>query len=286
MILCAQTEKISKTVLLKVEEKLHEITVIEEEWRLDPDWWLQKDDRSSPPETQSEYSSSQHQDEDLELINSEIGGEEVDSIDEELSTDAGNLNLQVNVGDGGYGIECQRDCARDGVIGPNRAVGTNKVVGLGADAGSDYNGQKDWVCGTKGNEVNDSNEKGIHSDRIMEVQNKRWRNLEECYSPSLPKIFAEKTLWITGRTKQRQGQRKMVQQIAEATSKWVGSISLSDGCIEHRNQVIKRDLSLFEVRRMISVGKRLGINFQGNEEEVESRLLEGEGRTEVQGRCL
>ncbi|GLT66341.1 hypothetical protein SLA2020_387090 [Shorea laevis] len=118
----------------------------------------------------------------------------------------------------------------------------------------------------------------------MEVQSKRWRDLEECYSPSLSKTFVEKTLWVTGRTKQRKGRRKMAQQTAEVTSKWVGSISLSDGCIEHRNQVIKRDLSLFEVKRMISVGKRLGINFQGNEEEVESRLLGVEGRTEEQGR--
>ncbi|GKV11854.1 hypothetical protein SLEP1_g23073 [Rubroshorea leprosula] len=37
MILCSQVSKISKTVLLKVEEKLYEITVIEEEWGLDPE---------------------------------------------------------------------------------------------------------------------------------------------------------------------------------------------------------------------------------------------------------
>ncbi|GKV47252.1 hypothetical protein SLEP1_g54168 [Rubroshorea leprosula] len=58
MILCSQACKISKNVLLKVEEKLYEITVTEEEWRLDPDWWLSMEDRHSPSNTESEYSSS------------------------------------------------------------------------------------------------------------------------------------------------------------------------------------------------------------------------------------
>ncbi|GLT96550.1 hypothetical protein SLE2022_141630 [Rubroshorea leprosula] len=76
--------------------------------------------------------------------------------------------------------------------------------------------------------------------------------------------------------------RKAATEIVER----VGSMSLSDGCIMHRNQVIQRELNLHEVRKMMRVGKRLGIEMQGNEEEVESRLLELEDRDEERGQNL
>ncbi|GKV44194.1 hypothetical protein SLEP1_g51396 [Rubroshorea leprosula] len=63
----------------------------------------------------------------------------------------------------------------------------------------------------------------------------------------------------------------MARKVATKTVERVGSMSLSDGCIMHRNQVIQRELNLHEVRKMMRVGKRLGIEMQGNEEEVESR---------------
>ncbi|GKV25736.1 hypothetical protein SLEP1_g35131 [Rubroshorea leprosula] len=61
------------------------------------------------------------------------------------------------------------------------------------------------------------------------------------------------------------------------------SASISDGCIAHRNRVIQQELSLQEVRRLIAAGRRLGMQFQGNEEEVESRFLELEQRDERVG---
>ncbi|GLU18303.1 hypothetical protein SLE2022_346090 [Rubroshorea leprosula] len=65
--------------------------------------------------------------------------------------------------------------------------------------------------------------------------------------------------------------------------KRAGSVTLSDGCIEHRNQVIKRDLNLQEVRKMMNIGRRLGMQFQENEEEIESRVCVMEERDERQG---
>ncbi|GLU08628.1 hypothetical protein SLE2022_255300 [Rubroshorea leprosula] len=294
MILCYQSSKIAKSVMLKVEEQLYEINVAEEEWRLDPDWWLSTGDRSNSSVTESEYSSSEYHDEDLELINTEISGEEADSIDEALSTDVGYLNLHgnhVTEGDVSYERGCQRGVVRGGVIGPKKVAVDGPVAdqkeGRGADVGLENSGSQERIMGMEGKESKSINAEKSHSDResgSKGVQIKRRRNLEECYPQSLAAVSTTKTQWVTGRTKKRQGRRKKAQHNAEEKAKWVGSSSLSDGCIEHRNQVIKRDLDLIEVRRMISVGKRLGINFQDSEEEVQSRLLAVEGRIAVQGR--
>ncbi|GKV51288.1 hypothetical protein SLEP1_g57956 [Rubroshorea leprosula] len=104
---------------------------------------------------------------------------------------------------------------------------------------------------------------------------KRHRKIEECYPKELAEIWAERGQLVTARTKLRQGRREMARKAATETVKRVGSMSLSDGCIMHKNQVIQRELNLHEVRKMMRVGKRLGIEMQGNEEEVESRGLGG-----------
>ncbi|GLT86654.1 hypothetical protein SLE2022_047770 [Rubroshorea leprosula] len=74
------------------------------------------------------------------------------------------------------------------------------------------------------------------------------------------------------------------QQVEATQVQGVGSLSLSDGCIANRNQVLQREMTLQEVRRIFSVGKRLGIQWVDNEEEVQSRLLELEERDAGQGR--
>ncbi|GLT99466.1 hypothetical protein SLE2022_169030 [Rubroshorea leprosula] len=76
----------------------------------------------------------------------------------------------------------------------------------------------------------------------------------------------------------------MQQQQKVTLEQGVGCSSLSDGCIVNRNQVIKRELNLQEVRRIFGVGKRLGIQWQDNEEEVQSRLLDLEIRDCEQGK--
>ncbi|GLU15565.1 hypothetical protein SLE2022_320420 [Rubroshorea leprosula] len=60
----------------------------------------------------------------------------------------------------------------------------------------------------------------------------------------------------------------------------VRSESVSDGCIINRNRVLQRELNLQEVRTMICNGRKLGMQFDGSEEEMELRLMELEERDE------
>ncbi|GKV49682.1 hypothetical protein SLEP1_g56420 [Rubroshorea leprosula] len=93
LILCAKKHKIEKTMKLKVEEKLYEIMVVEEEWRADPDWWLADDDRNGETSSGSEYSSSEQGEEEPELMASVIRGDDEADIEDELMQEKGILNL-------------------------------------------------------------------------------------------------------------------------------------------------------------------------------------------------
>ncbi|GLT60024.1 hypothetical protein SLA2020_328130 [Shorea laevis] len=63
------------------------------------------------------------------------------------------------------------------------------------------------------------------------------------------------------------------QQVTKGEGIRQASNSLSDGCIMNRNRVLQQEMTLKEVRKMISLGKRLGIQLLNNEEEVQSRLM-------------
>ncbi|GKV28719.1 hypothetical protein SLEP1_g37735 [Rubroshorea leprosula] len=62
------------------------------------------------------------------------------------------------------------------------------------------------------------------------------------------------------------------------------SCSVSDGCIQHRNGIIRRQLETKEVREIFELGQRLGIQCQHNDEEVISRLAALEARDEINSR--
>ncbi|GLU18865.1 hypothetical protein SLE2022_351420 [Rubroshorea leprosula] len=113
---------------------------------------------------------------------------------------------------------------------------------------------------------------------------KKRRNIEECYPEDDVEIRKAKAQWITGRTKQRKERSARIQQITAREGLRAEGASLFDGCIAHRNRVIQWEMNLHEVRKMISMGKRLGIQLQDNEEEVQSRLMEGEELGDVGGR--
>ncbi|GLU15849.1 hypothetical protein SLE2022_323070 [Rubroshorea leprosula] len=81
-----------------------------------------------------------------------------------------------------------------------------------------------------------------------------------------------------------QEEQQKVQNGAAVQDQRAGSSSLSDGCIAHRNKVIRREMNIPEVRRIFNLGKRLGIEVGENDEEVQSRLMELEVRDEGQGR--
>ncbi|GLT50398.1 hypothetical protein SLA2020_238850 [Shorea laevis] len=96
LVICSVEHKISKQVTLKVEEKLYEIQMVEEEWHSDPDWWLLDGDRQSELATESEYSSEQNDEEDQEWINLELCGEEDFRIDEEQLMKESDCNSNSN----------------------------------------------------------------------------------------------------------------------------------------------------------------------------------------------
>ncbi|GKV05115.1 hypothetical protein SLEP1_g17156 [Rubroshorea leprosula] len=88
------TESVGEVTLkLKVEKKLYEIMVTEEEWRVDPNWWLVEDDSHGDTTTGSEYCSSENGEEDPELMVSEIRGDDEANIDADLLQEKGILNL-------------------------------------------------------------------------------------------------------------------------------------------------------------------------------------------------
>ncbi|GKV17695.1 hypothetical protein SLEP1_g28164 [Rubroshorea leprosula] len=144
---------------------------------------------------------------------------------------------------------------------------------------------------------NDIDLEGSARDKVgKEVMGKRMRQIADCYPQEGRETRENQADWVTGQTKKRRARRVKAQQMpaesgttqhmpAESgrTPQEGRSASISDGCIAHWNRVIQQELSLQEVRQLITAGRRLGMQFQGNEEEVESRFLELEQRDERVG---
>ncbi|GLT95901.1 hypothetical protein SLE2022_135560 [Rubroshorea leprosula] len=84
LILSAEKSKISTTICLLVDGEDFPIVVSEEEWRMDLDWWLAREQQNSATEPSSEYSNSE---------------------DEEGDDGYSDLDLNLN----GNGLLCQDD---------------------------------------------------------------------------------------------------------------------------------------------------------------------------------
>ncbi|GKV30558.1 hypothetical protein SLEP1_g39359 [Rubroshorea leprosula] len=95
LVLCSAASKVSKSIMLKVDEKLYEIEVVEEEWRSDPDWWLAEEDQRSSMSTASETHSMQSEDDGHELTTNGISNKDYDSIDVESLHKEGFLNSRL-----------------------------------------------------------------------------------------------------------------------------------------------------------------------------------------------
>ncbi|GLT61501.1 hypothetical protein SLA2020_342020 [Shorea laevis] len=273
---------------LKVEEKLYEIQVVEEEWRSDPDWWLTDDDRRSESQTDSEHSSEQMEEEDQEWINFEICDEEDDIINEKQSMKESKGNSNSNFkhkeeeGVNGH-TEVRGEGRGEEMNGPTKEIGLRGIKETGLGDIMDLDGifiQRE-LRRTKKKGPTETSEMGAYLNRELEMRvlgGKRRRQIKDCYPESLTKIWANKTHRTSARAKQRQRGRAKMPTGAENKVNIGYSCSISDGCIVNRNRVLQRKMILHEVRRMMSVGKRLGFQFQENEGEVQSRLLELEER--------
>ncbi|GKV49437.1 hypothetical protein SLEP1_g56187 [Rubroshorea leprosula] len=278
LILCSKKSKIFRTVNLKVEDQMYEVGMIEEEWRSDPDWWLSNGDRWCESETESEYSLMPNGSEDADLIHVAKSGGNEDIFDKEMLEKEADSNSNGDfVTNGSDSMLFETEDIKDGHSEPNECNGLvrDKRIGLDEAYGPDAK-----LSPKKARDSNDIWPAAAHEHVLTPVQSlenrgatgKRRKHILECYPQNLVEIGDKSTQWVMARTKQRQHRWKQAQQ--EALMKVGESISLSDGCIVNRNQVIQREMNLLEVRRMISVGKRLGVKIQGTEEEVQSRLLQ------------
>ncbi|GLT29066.1 hypothetical protein SLA2020_039540 [Shorea laevis] len=184
------------------------------------------------------------------------------------------------------------DDGREDVFnGPTKDIGSKgtEEIGLGKiglqdvnDLGRDLSHGQMRRIKKKG--PDETNDEGISPKPDLDLRvlgSKRRRQLEECYLESLAKIWAEKMHKTNARAKQRHRRRAESSMGVVNKVNLVGSCSISDGCIANRNRELKREIILNEVRRMMSVGKRLGFQIQENEGEIQSRLVELEKREDA-----
>ncbi|GLT57066.1 hypothetical protein SLA2020_300660 [Shorea laevis] len=287
---------------LKVEEKVYEVEVTEEEWRADPDWWLTEEDRRNELESDSGYSSSENgEDEDQELIASVIRADKEDMIDVERLLEEGVLNSKTGDDMEGRRSEGEGEKQPNGLhsekgqrTGSNGGLeddfGPNESLSYVMDTLEMMNGPKGRVG--KREKMKETAEKVENTGPNLGLRDlgvrKEKRELRECYLHEMATGEGGEKQRCKGRTMQQEQKshegRKSAAKGAKLLEQRAGSGSLSDGCINHRNKVIQREMNLQEVSRIFKVGQRLGIKVGENDEEVQSKLLEMEERDAGQGR--
>ncbi|GKV26308.1 hypothetical protein SLEP1_g35639 [Rubroshorea leprosula] len=284
-----ESRKIEKRIKLKVGDQLYELEIVEEEWRSDPDWWLSENDRKSDQKTESdEYSVAWSQNEDPAInVDGICEGDDVNSDSVQLMKDmVSNLNLKCATGmeswkqsasekevadDESDGRAAECGLQRLSLVGPGIRSGPVNSIEIGGSKelsleGPNINTHKSEFAATS------------HKTENRVPVNKKHRPIQACYPERMEEIRAKVTPTETARTRQSSIRRVGDQQAKDDKVHIGGSMSISDGCIKNRNRVIHREMDLYEVRRMMRVGKRLGIQFDENDEEIQFRLLEAEFR--------
>ncbi|GLT31165.1 hypothetical protein SLA2020_059220 [Shorea laevis] len=309
LVLSSEAGKISRKTKLKVGEQVHEIEIVEEEWRSDPDWWLSEDDRKSDLETESDYSQSWCQNEDPELDMDVIGeGEDMGNGSEHLMKEVASgyeqlmKELDSNSNQKATAeTESSKLFVQETVWEEDESYGQPKVSGpqrlsLGGLEGSsgptnqmDQGLLKEMSRNEPNSEAQNAGDPSAkQKSKNTRIGSKKQKPLRECYPESIEEIWEKGAPWVTPRTRQRQTRREETQQAGAEKVCKAAAISISDGCIVNRNRVMQREMSMHEVRRLMGVGKRLGFNFDNNEEEVQSKLLEvvdreGAGQRDASG---
>ncbi|GLU06805.1 hypothetical protein SLE2022_237990 [Rubroshorea leprosula] len=297
LVLCSNSSKISKRTKLRVGEQGYEIEIVEEEWRSDPDWWLSENDRKSDLESESDYSVAWSQNEDPELDSDGICG------GEDMSTDSEHLMKEADLNSNSKPLEKDESCGMKGnetgtvsegnegfglpqSTGPQRLSFVGLEINDGPAERRVQGQQMEMSMGLINKETGDP---PAEQKSGKKTEGKKQKYLQECYPENLEEIWAKGAQRVTPRTKQRQSRRVGAKQSGEDKVCTADSVSISDGCIENRNRVLQREMNLYEVSRMMRVGKRLGFQFDNNEKEIQSKLLEAEdreaaGRKDVSGR--
>ncbi|GKV46852.1 hypothetical protein SLEP1_g53813 [Rubroshorea leprosula] len=260
------------------------IEIIEEEWRSDPDWWLSENDRRSDLETESEYSNSWCQNEDQELDTDVMcDGEDSNNGSEHLMKDLVSISKleMATVTEKCNQVVKETELEGEASLGLSEEAGPQRLSCVGLEENSGLSNRMGWgqikemsieepILHAQNQTDSPSIQKSENSKKVSKKQ----RLLKECYPESMEEIWAKAAPRVTPRTRQRQERREGTGQAGDEKVCNAAAVSISDGCIVNRNRVLQREMNMHEVRRMMGVGKRLGFNFENDEEEIQSKLLE------------
>ncbi|GLU07994.1 hypothetical protein SLE2022_249290 [Rubroshorea leprosula] len=286
LILSAEKRKIATTICLRVDGEDFPIAVSEEEWRMDPDWWLVGERRNPATQPSSEYSSSDDEggDDGYSNLNLNFNGNGL------LCEDGGEVAEDHAVMDLVSFKELSRqaeskgeEAAGFGGLNGLEEFGPNKGKQVGPGVGDNVFGLEEAQPG--GGSIFKTQEVSTQLQQMV-LTGKKCRTLKEIYAGEAgeDESMRRGTSWITARTKCRRDRRVPATQEEERPNLQQESCSVSDGCIQHRNGIIRRQLETKEVREIFELGQRLGIQCQQNDEDVISRLVALEERDVVNSR--
>ncbi|GKV07275.1 hypothetical protein SLEP1_g19071 [Rubroshorea leprosula] len=251
LILSTEKTKISTIVMLQIDGEVFPVTVEEEEWRMDPDWWLAGERRNPATESDSEASSDGYN--NCELNEDGFLGDEVADLAEDRVATAldvnGSLNEQGVLAEKGSG-----ELIREHGLGGN---------GPGLDNLRGPELVENGLQLAEGGMLVPAGSQHGRWDRV-----KKYKCVEEIYAGGrgVREPTETELSWVTERTKLRR-ERKEKVQLAGSRQEVQREASLSDGCIQHRNHAIRQQMEVDEVRRLFEMGQRLGVQCQQNEAE-------------------
>ncbi|GLT56374.1 hypothetical protein SLA2020_294180 [Shorea laevis] len=190
------------------------------------------------------------------------------------------------------GLINQKGLIRDLNDGPADEFGLNGSISQVQETGDTGNGPANKIeklGAMQGTIEAESNKEGNLGTR--DSKEKKKKEVKACYPQEMlagSGVRAQgNSIIIMKRHHWHQEEHQKIQNgemMQGDEHQWAGTSSLSDGCIANRNKVIHREMNIQEVRRIFSLGKRLGIEVGENDEEVQSRLMALEVRDEGQGR--
>ncbi|GKV53234.1 hypothetical protein SLEP1_g59770, partial [Rubroshorea leprosula] len=237
--------------MLQIEGEVFPVTVEEEEWRMDPDWWLAGERRNPATESDSEASSDGYN--NCQLNEDGFLGDEVADLAEDRAPTAldvhGSLNEQGVLAEKGSG-----ELIREHGLGEN---------GPGVDNLRGPELVENGLQQAEGGMLVTAGSQHGRWDRV-----KKYKCVEEIYARGrgVREPTETELSWVTERTKLRR-ERKEKVQLAGSRQEVQREASLSDGCIQHRNQATRQQMEVDEVRRLFEMGQRLGVQCQQNEAE-------------------
>ncbi|GLT49722.1 hypothetical protein SLA2020_232600 [Shorea laevis] len=211
LVLCPNSSKLAKRIKLKVEDKVYEVEIVEEEWCFDPEWWLSENDQKSEHKAESNYLVSWNQNEDLELDTKDTGSADDVNVDlEHLMKDmVSNSNLKLQMGnkngnqiDPGLDFEGAKSHGLSKEDGPQKMCSDGPEKQSGLVNSMDLGQTKEMSIEgpiLSAQKIGDS--LGMQKLKNRVFMSKRQRPIQDCYPESMEEIWVKGTPWVTPRTR-------------------------------------------------------------------------------------